>query len=73
MIKTKSPWEMHLQISRIARETRRMGVYKPYTAWLVDRKVHDIVCAYIDNMHKHGIDIDEARYTPIKRLVYAGY
>ncbi len=73
MKKAKSPWEMHLQISRIARETRRMGVYKPFTAWMIDRKVHDIVCRYIDNMRANGIDIDNSRYAPIKREVYAGY
>lgn len=69
----KSPWQMHLQLNRIARETRRMGVYKPYTASLIDDKVHKIIFRYIDNMYSHGIDIIQSRYTPISREVYAGY
>jgi len=73
MKKMKSPWEMHLQLSRIAKELRRSEVYKPYTAYLIERKVHDIICRYIDNMHDAGIDIDNSRHTPIARKVYAGY
>ena len=73
MNKMKSPWQMHLQLNRIARETRRMGVYKPYTAYLIECWVHEIICRYIDNMRLHNIDIDESRHTPIERKVYAGY
>jgi hypothetical protein len=69
----KSPWEMHLQLIRIAKGLRRMGVYKPYTALLIDAKVHKIICKYIDNMRANGIDIDKERNTPIERKIYAGY
>ena len=71
--KMKSPWMMHLQLQRIAKEVRRMGVYKPYTASKINERVHFIICAYIDNMRKNGIDIDKNRNTEIPRKVYAGY
>lgn len=72
-MKTKSPMDMHLQLIRISREVKRMGVYKPHTAYLIQCKVHDIICRYIDNMRKHGIDVDNSRHTQIERKVYAGY
>lgn len=64
---------MHLQLNRIAAHLRRFGVYKPYTAYLIDRRVHEIICAYIDNMRKNGIDIDRDRYKEIDRHIYRGY
>ena len=72
-MRTKSPMDMHLQLNRIARNLRKYEVYKPYTAYLIESKVHDIICRYIDNMRKHGIDIDNSRHTQIERKVYAGY
>ena len=73
MERTKSPCQMHLQLSRIAKELRKTEVYKPYTAFLIQEKIHKIICRYIDNMHNAGIDIDKSRYVGIKRSIYAGY
>ena len=35
MERTKSPWDIHLQLMRIEKEYRRIRVYKPYTAMLL--------------------------------------
>ena len=71
MERKKSPWDIHLQLLRIAGEYRRMQAYKPFTAMLLLNRANEIGCGYADNFASHGIDIDRDRYTKFPRSIYA--
>lgn len=70
MERTKSPWDIHLQLMRIEKEYRRIRVYKPYTAMLLLNMANDIGCSYANNFASHGIDIDRERFTKFPRIIY---
>ena len=72
-MKEKSIWDIHLQITRITNETRRMQILRPQNAFLIERRVHDIICKYIDVMKANGIDTLKDRHRKLPRKMYAGY
>lgn len=72
-MKEKSIWDIHLQITRITNETRRMQILRPQNAFLIERRVHGIICKYIDIMKTNGIDTLKDRHKKLPRKMYAGY
>lgn len=72
-MRTKSIWDIHLQISRIVKEVRRMQILRPQNAFDVERRVYKIICQYIDIMRANGIDTLKDRHKQLTRKMYAGY
>ena len=75
MIRTKSPYDLHMQFDRIRTELLKRDKYSPYPYqnYLHLVRASRILNDYADNFEMKGIDVNKHRHTQFKREVYAGH